>query len=91
MRRESLEMKFESCLRDLRAIFIIVADKVLTDKNYGGSTMNIVKIFKSIVLGCLSALAAIVVEFLFMFNDDGIIEIDPARLHYSYFRRYFSL
>ncbi len=39
---------------------------------------HIKKILLSTLSGCLAALAAIIAEFLFMFNDDGIIEIHPG-------------
>lgn len=39
--------------------------------------MDIKIILKSLALGGILALAAIITEFLFLFNDDGMMEMHP--------------
>lgn len=40
--------------------------------------MDIKIILKSLALGGILALAAIITEFLFLFNDDGMMEMHPG-------------
>lgn len=47
------------------------------------------KILLSTLSGCLAVLAAIIAEFLFMFNDDGIIEIHPGPVTLFVFQAVF--